>query len=290
MSNRPKSRRSSQGQAPPAGSSSRPAPGRQPAAVGADRSRVLILLAAVVAVIAVLGLVIALVVGSGDEVPDAVGAVPMTDGGVADCGSVAADDVGDAATDAGTDLAAFVDGEVAQPVAVGGTDLPAFTRAMGEGSAADTALCTMAPVLSGYDYTGEQVTIDARRDGPTMVVLLAHWCPHCNAEIPVLNEWRDSGEVPDGLNIVGVSTAVSPDRPNYPPDQWLRDRDWQWPVIADDGAGTQTEPPPALAAYGGGPFPMMVLLDGDGLVRLRFSGETPLDRIAAVTGELVAVG
>ena len=32
-----------------------------------------------------------------------------------------------------------------------------------------------------------------------MVVFLAHWCPHCNAEIPVLNEWRDSGEIPDGL-------------------------------------------------------------------------------------------
>ena len=51
-----------------------------------------------------------------------------------------------------------------------------------------------------------------------MVVLLAHWCPHCNAEIPVLNEWRDSGEIPDGLNIVGVSTGASADAPNFPPD------------------------------------------------------------------------
>ena len=31
-------------------------------------------------------------------------------------------------------------------------------------------------------------------DGPMMVVFLAHWCPHCNAEIPVLN----SGATPAG--------------------------------------------------------------------------------------------
>jgi hypothetical protein len=80
-----------------------------------------------------------------------------------------------------------------------------------------------------------------------MVVLLAHWCPHCNAEIPVLNEWRDSGEVPDGLNIVGVSTAVSADAPNYPPNEWLQEMDWRWPVLADDRAPDADSPPPAMA-------------------------------------------
>ena len=45
--------------------------------------------------------------------------------------------------------------------------------------------------------------------------------------------------------IVGVSTGVRPDAPNFPPDQWLVDKDWQWPVLADDQNGTP------MAAYGG---------------------------------------
>jgi hypothetical protein len=62
----------------------------------------------------------------------------------------------------------------------------------------------VAPVVSGMDYTGDAVTIDAAEDGPTMVVLLAHWCPHCSTEISRLNEWRNAGQVPDDLNIVGI--------------------------------------------------------------------------------------
>jgi len=41
-------------------------------------------------------------------------------------------------------------------------------------------------------------------------VFLAHWCPHCNREIPELNAWRDSGEVPADLQVVAVTTAVEP--------------------------------------------------------------------------------
>ena len=44
---------------------------------------------------------------------------------------------------------------------------------------------------------------------PKMVVFLAHWCPHCNREIPRLIEWQQSGAVPDGLKVVGVATAVA---------------------------------------------------------------------------------
>jgi thiol-disulfide isomerase/thioredoxin len=128
-------------------------------------------------------------------------------------------------------------------------------------------------VVSGTDYEGNATVIDPSADGPTMIVLLTHWCPHCNAEVPRLNEWRDCGEAPDGLNIVGVSTGVRPDAPNFAPNQWLVDKDWQWPVLADDENGT------AMAAYGGTSYPTMVLVDGNGDVFRRVSGEVPIDEI-----------
>jgi thiol-disulfide isomerase/thioredoxin len=173
-------------------------------------------------------------------------------------------------------------------VAVQGAALADFTQAVRDGTAPDTALCEPAPVVAGYDYDGNAVTIDPASDGPTMVVLLAHWCPHCNNEIPVLNEWRDSGEIPDGLNIVGVSTGVSSDAPNYPPDEWLVEKDWQWPVLVDDSPPDDESPAPAMGAYGGTSYPTMVLIDGDGLVRQRLSGEVPTEVLAPLVDDLVA--
>ena len=102
------------------------------------------------------------------------------------------------------------------------------------GAGDDSAIGQPVPIVSGIDYEGNATVINPSADGPAMIVLLAHWCLHCNADVPRLNERRDSGEVPDGLNIVGVSTGVRPDVPTFPPDQWLVDKDWQWPVLADE--------------------------------------------------------
>ena len=90
----------------------------------------------------------------------------------------------------------------------------------GEGPS-DPAIGTAAPALSGTDYAGEPVEITPGADGPMMVVFLAHWCPHCNDEIPVLQQWEADGGIPEDLQVVGVSTAVSAERPYYPPDEWL---------------------------------------------------------------------
>ena len=175
-----------------------------------------------------------------------------------------------------------------RPVSVSGEPLPEFSQEIRDGDLDDPAVGQRAPVVSGVDYDGNATVIDPAADGPTMVVLLAHWCPHCNAEIPVLNEWRDSGEIPDGLNIVGVSTGSSPDAPNFPPDEWLVDMDWQWPVLADDSSPDANSPPPAMGAYGGTSYPTLVFVDADGLVRERLSGEVPIDVIAPIADELVA--
>jgi thiol-disulfide isomerase/thioredoxin len=151
-----------------------------------------------------------------------------------------------------------------------------LAHAIGEllGAGAYDAWAT--PVVIGEDFDGNTVRIDAANDGPTLAVFLAHWCPHCNREVPRINELRDEGAFPDGLNIVGVSTGISPQRPNWPPSQWFQDMDWTYPVIAD-GVDMERETFIAADAYGLSGFPFMTLIGSDGKVLARWSGEMDKD-------------
>ena len=111
-----------------------------------------------------------------------------------------------------------------------------------------------------------------------MVVFLAHSCPHCNAEIPVLIDWMASGGLPEGIQIMGVPTAVSRNAVNYPPDEWLAGRGWPWPVLVDEssgdgGAGTAAE------AFGATAWPYLVIIGADGLVKVRATGEQTIDEL-----------
>lgn len=173
------------------------------------------------------------------------------------------------------DLPPELAGEIG-PVEVDGETLPALGQV---DVADDPALGLTAPVLVGEDYEGNTVRVDAAADGPTMVVFLAHWCPHCNAEVPRLNELRDAGSFPEGLNIVAVSTATNPTRPNYPPSTWITDLDWTYPVIADGIDLAAEVQYIAAGAYGVDGFPFTTLLDGDGKVVARWSGEREPDQV-----------
>ena len=164
---------------------------------------------------------------------------------------------------------------VVGPVSVFGNALVPLT---GDSIDGDPARDVQAPVVAGEDFDGRTVRIDAIAGGPTMVVFLAHWCPHCNDEIPVLNGLRDARSFPAGLNIVAVSTAVSAGRPNFPPDAWLDRMDWTYPVIAD-GIDLEHEVLIAADAFGVTGFPFVVLIDGDGTVQARWSGNRPAEEI-----------
>jgi cytochrome c biogenesis protein CcmG/thiol:disulfide interchange protein DsbE len=154
----------------------------------------------------------------------------------------------------------------------------------------DPALGMAAPVLVGQDFDGNTVRVDAATNGPTMVVFLAHWCSHCNAEVPRLNELRDAGSFPEGLNIVAVSTALDPSRPNYPPSKWIDDVDWTYPVIAD-GVDLAAEVPfIGAAAYGVDGFPFTTLVDADGNVAARWSGEREPDQVLELINEHLGLG
>lgn len=134
--------------------------------------------------------------------------------------------------------------------------------------ATDPAMGKVAPNLSGYSFNGFPISVKPATDGsPTLLVFLAHWCPHCNAEMPRLVRWYESGQVPEDLRVVGVATASRKDQANWPPSEWMQSFDWPFEVMAD------TETNDAGVAYGVDGYPFMVVLDKDGKVAARHSGE-----------------
>ena len=178
----------------------------------------------------------------------------------------------DGSTDGGSSAttAPSAGGEVAEvwPVTLGGT--PLVEKPDGD----DPAVGTPAPTLSGFAFDGTPVTVDPSK-GPVMLVFLAHWCPHCNREIPELLAWRDAGGVPEGLQVIAVTTAVAPDRDNYPPSEWIPNMGWTWPVIADSQENE------AAIGFGVSGFPFSVIIGTDGTVLGRASGELGQDGIQA---------
>lgn len=135
-----------------------------------------------------------------------------------------------------------------------------------ENGVPDPVVGSAAPVMTGQTFDGTDISIGGPTDGPTMLVFLAHWCPHCNDEIPEILKLDSDGDLPAELNVVGVSTAVRSDADNFPPSQWIDAKGWEWPVLADTASAE------AFQTFGGNGFPFAVMLNAEGNVLARKSG------------------
>jgi thiol-disulfide isomerase/thioredoxin len=149
--------------------------------------------------------------------------------------------------------------------AVNGEALPVLTD-----PATDAAIGHPIPTLSGVDLAGVPMTIGPS-DGPMAIVLLAHWCSHCQAEVPVLVDYLESTGMPDGVTLVALSTSIDAARPNYPPSTWLDREGWTVPTMVDDATSG------GLRALGMSSFPGFVFVDADGRVVQRTTGELPAE-------------
>lgn len=164
-----------------------------------------------------------------------------------------------------------------QDVEISGSGLAPFP---GTG-AADPAIGQEAPVLEGSDWEDNALSTAPNGD-PSLVVFLTHWCPHCQAEVPVLQDVADSGQVPDGLNVYAVATGTDEGAPNYPPTRWLIGEGWTYPTMLDDESSS------AAAAFGLTSYPYYVILDGDGRVLGRLSGELGEDNLVELMNTAVS--
>jgi cytochrome c biogenesis protein CcmG, thiol:disulfide interchange protein DsbE len=157
---------------------------------------------------------------------------------------------------------------------VSGTALPTFSD-----PGNDAAVGLPLPAIEGTDLDGNPISIGPD-EGPMAIVALAHWCAHCQAEVPVLADYLASTGVPDGVRIVGISTAIDAARPNYPPSSWLEREGWTVPTLVDDAASS------GLTALGISSFPGFVFVDENGSVVQRYTGEMPIDAFDQVVRSL----
>ena len=158
------------------------------------------------------------------------------------------------------------------PVQVTGTPLPT----MPEPPAADPGIGQPAPTLTGQSlFDGTPMTITPGGGQAELVVFVAHWCPHCQREVPVLVRWMASGQKPADLNVVAVSTANDLSDVNSPASAWLQREHWPTPVMADSGSNA------ASKAYGLPSYPYLVVVGPDGTVKGRTSGELTPDELTS---------
>ncbi len=151
-----------------------------------------------------------------------------------------------------------------QPVVVTGTPLSAFDVKQSP----DAALGKVPPTLEGASFNSGKVTIAPGANSKNLLtVFVAHWCPHCQREVPRLVQWIASGQKPAGLEVALVSTSAQDGRENYPPSAWLAKENWPTPVLVDDAKSS------AAQAWGLSSFPYLVLTGADGKVLLRIAGE-----------------
>jgi thiol-disulfide isomerase/thioredoxin len=111
-------------------------------------------------------------------------------------------------------------------------------------------------------------------------LFVAHWCPHCQREVPLLASNLNTTPLPSGVEMITISTGVNAAAPNYPPSQWLKGVQWPTPVIADDAQSS------AAQAFGLSAYPYFVFVDANNKVVARASGEMTMPDFRTAVGRL----
>lgn len=214
--------------------------------------------------------VLALVAGLGIGL-----AVGMLIGGKNDSGQAATTTGATSTTGPATTAAWQPEDAYGAGVTVDGNALPPYNS-----EAADTAIGLPMPPLAGTDFAGNTVSIGA--DGRAkLIVALAHWCPYCNNEVPILNEWYAAG-IPDGVDVIALHVYADPTRPHFPPAAWVEEVGFSLPLIADDESRT------LVRTLGIPAVPFWLLVSADGTVMERATGQVGADVLDGIVEALAA--
>lgn len=147
------------------------------------------------------------------------------------------------------------------------------------GPSPDPAIGMTAPVAVGAGYDTNPVTIGG--GGATQALLfVAHWCPHCQSELPEIVKWLDTTGGVDGVEFVLITVAVDPTRPNFPPSDWIAREAWEGPILLDDTENS------VFFAYGGSAIPFWVFINADGTIATRVAGGIGADEVEAILSDM----
>lgn len=176
-------------------------------------------------------------------------------------------------------LAVAIAGETAvdEDVAFGEVTVEGDNLPFLQSGSADPAVGVTVPTVTGETLEGEQLTIGPGENAK-IIVMLAHWCPHCQREVPIIQNWVDSGGLPEGVDIYGTTVLTNRvrDGDTWPPSEWLESEGWTIPTIKDDQAGS------IVNAYGMTGTPTYVVMGPDNENLGRLSGEIGIDGLNAL--------
>ena len=127
--------------------------------------------------------------------------------------------------------------------------------------------------LTGDEYySGERVIYAPDGENATVWLVWAHWCPHCQNDLPALATFlEESGADYPHVQVVTITTSIDDTRGN-PLVPYLDASQFPFPVLVD--------PDGSLATSLGTPaFPFWVVTGPDGQVLLRRPGEFGPDQL-----------
>lgn len=147
-----------------------------------------------------------------------------------------------------------------------------------DGRVADFAESGGPPVLAGPTLDGGQASLSDSEGEPVLVVFWAHWCPHCRAEMPVLQRLYEDGKI----DMLTVTTAIEPGTgpAGYrTPEEFVESVGLTAPALADP-TGEHAESWRVEA------FPTLYFVDSEGQVAEIMSGEVPAEDVLAAFARL----
>ena len=153
-------------------------------------------------------------------------------------------------------------------VTVTGEPIPILSSNVSLGQ--DIAFGWDSPALSGSDWNGNPVTIDPSDGRAKLIVFLAHWCSHCQAEVPEVQAWLNQTGGNPAVDIYGVATSIDRSRPNWPPGDWLEREGWTSPTVVDKNNKAAT-------TFGLSAFPYWVVVNPEGKVVYRIAARIGME-------------
>jgi len=138
----------------------------------------------------------------------------------------------------------------------GSATAPAGSVSIDPGPGAQLEIGDPVPAFSASALDGGTVSWSDYEGAPAVLVVWASWCPHCQAELPIL---VPAVQAREGVELVSVTTAMG-QQPGPTPSEFLADEGLTLTTAVDDGAGT------LMQGLGVSSFPTVYYVAADGTV------------------------
>jgi cytochrome c biogenesis protein CcmG, thiol:disulfide interchange protein DsbE len=161
----------------------------------------------------------------------------------------------------------------------GKSSAPGTVQASGAPRATRLQAGDAIPSFSAPGLSGGTISWQGFAGKPVVLVAWAPWCPHCQAELPVLD--RVAREYPT-VGLVTVVTDIGL-HPGPAPEAFMSDNGLSFPVAVDDESRT------IALALGISEFPTIYFVGPDGMVRVSTVGEMPESTLRAQFDALAAL-